>query len=132
MILARKKEERLALSIHLLAALVAIAIGAAQLAGRKGTRQHKFIGWTWMAAMVVVAVSSFWLQGFMDLIWGLGPIHLLSLWILVCVTAAVYSARVGKIRTHKNFTVGAYCGVVGAGLGALAPGRMLNQALFGG
>ncbi len=68
----------------------------------------------------------------MDIIWGFGPIHLLSLWILVCVAAAVYSARVGNLRIHKGFTVGAYCGVVGAGLGALAPGRMLNQALFGG
>lgn len=130
--LAKPKENHLALSIHLLAALVAIAIGAIQLAGRKGTRQHKFIGWAWMTAMVIVAISSFWLKGFMNIIWGFGPIHLLSLWILVCVAAAVYSARAGRIRTHKGFTVGAYCGVVGAGLGAFAPGRMLSQALFGG
>jgi uncharacterized membrane protein len=122
----------LALFVHVLAALLAIAIGAAQLAGRKGTRQHKFVGWTWMAAMVVVAVSSFWLQGFMDIIWGFGLIHLLSLWILVCVAVAIPSARVGNLRIHKGFTVGAYCGVVGAGVGAFMPGRMLNQALFGG
>ncbi len=68
----------------------------------------------------------------MNLLWGLGPIHILSVWILVCVVMAVYAAKAGKMRTHKAFTIGAYCGVVGAGLGALAPGRLLNQALFGG
>ena len=114
----------MAISIHLLAALWAIVAGISQLLARKGTRLHKVVGWSWMVAVTVVAVSSFWIKGFMNVLWGFSPIHLLSIWVLFCVVAAVHSARVGNIKRHKAFAVGAFFGVIGAGLGALAPGRL--------
>lgn len=102
-----------------------------QLIAKKGTRSHRIIGWFWMTAMVVVAVSSFWLTGFMDLLWGYSPVHLLSIWTLVCVVVSLYAARTGNISRHRAFAVGAFYGVIGAGLGTLAPGRTIHQWVFG-
>ena len=121
----------MALTIHLTAALWALLAGISQLSTPKGTRFHKMVGWSWMAAMVIVAVSSFWLTGFMDLFWGYSPIHLLSVWILVCVAVSLHSAKTNNIKRHKAFAIGAFYGVVGAGIGALAPGRVIHQWLFG-
>lgn len=121
----------MAVTIHLTAALWTVLAGVAQLYSQKGTRQHKIIGWSWMVAMVTVAISSFWLTGFMDLLWGYSPIHLLSVWILFCVAISIYAARTGNIKRHRGFAVGAFFGAVGAGLGTLAPGRMIHQWLFG-
>lgn len=121
----------MALTIHLTAALWALLAGISQLLAQKGTKLHRIVGWSWMTAMVIVAVSSFWLTGFMDLFWGYSPIHLLSVWILVCVAVSLYSARTSNIKRHRAFALGAFYGVVGAGIGTLAPGRVIHQWLFG-
>lgn len=121
----------MATSVHLIAALWALLAGISQLYMRKGTRVHRVVGWSWMTAMVVVAISSFWLTGFMNLFWGYSFIHLLSIWILVCVTVSLYAVRTGNIKRHRGFAVGAFYGVIGAGIGALAPGRLMHQWLFG-
>lgn len=121
----------MAITIHLAAALWALLAGSSQLLTQKGTKLHKVVGWSWMAAMVVVPISSFWLTGFMNLFWGYSPIHLLSIWILVCVGVSLYSVRTGNIKRHRAFAVGAFYGVVGAGLGTLAPGRLIHQWIFG-
>ena len=121
----------MALTIHLTAALWALLAGISQLSAPKGTKLHRMVGWSWMLAMVIVAISSFWLTGFMELFWGYSPIHLLSIWILVCVAVSLYSARTSNIKRHRRFAVGAYYGVVGAGIGALAPDRLIHQWLFG-
>ncbi len=117
--------------IHLFAACWVLMAGGLQIALRKGTPLHKLLGWSWMLSMLVVAISSFWITGFMDWLWGFSPIHLLSLWVMFCVVMSVQGARSGNLLRHKFFAVGAYFGTIGAALGALAPGRMLNQMLFG-
>lgn len=120
----------MAITIHLTAAIWALLAGINQLFSLKGSKSHKVVGWSWMAAMVVVAVSSFWLTGFMDLLWGYSPIHILSIWILVCVAVSIYSARIGNIKRHRAFSLGAFYGVIGAGIGTLAPDRLIHQWLF--
>ncbi|KEA61760.1 putative membrane protein [Marinobacterium lacunae] len=117
--------------IHITAALWAILAGVSQLLGEKGSTFHRALGWTWMLAMTVTAISSFWLTGLMNLFWGYSPIHLLSLWVLVCVVVSVMSARAGNIKRHKAFAVGAFWGVIGAAIGTLMPGRLIHQWLFG-
>jgi hypothetical protein len=44
--------------LHIAAALTALLLGTVQLVGIKGTGLHRLIGWTWVVAMVTVAVSS--------------------------------------------------------------------------
>ena len=116
-------------AIHLAAVAPAVAIGVAQLFMTKGTRLHKVMGWTWVLAMVVVAVSSFWI---MEIRRGAGwsVIHLLSAWTLISLSLAIWYIRRGNVRAHKGFMVGTLLGLAGAGLGALAPGRFLAKFLF--
>jgi hypothetical protein len=48
---------------HIAGALVALAPGTAVLFMRKGTRIHRRIGWFWVGAMFLVAITSFWITG---------------------------------------------------------------------
>ncbi|HBM83967.1 MAG TPA: hypothetical protein DD808_06875 [Halieaceae bacterium] len=117
--------------IHLAAALWVLAIGAFQLASTKGTPRHRVLGWSWMVAMMVAALSSFWLTSHLDWFMGYGPIHLLSIWVIICVVISVSAIRCGNIRRHRGFAVGAYLGTLGAAVGALAmPGRLLHTYFF--
>ena len=116
-------------AIHVAAVAPAVGIGVAQLFMTKGTRLHIVMGWIWVLAMVVVAVSSFWI---LEIRKGAGwsVIHLLSAWTLVSLACAIWTIRRGNVRAHKGFMVGTLLGLAGAGLGALAPGRFLAELLF--
>ena len=118
-----------AVIVHLGAVLPALALGALNLARPKGTRAHRAIGWIWIALLATAAVSSFWIFGLRQ---GAGPslVHLLSVWTLVALGCAITFIRRGNVRAHKAFMAGTYVGLLGAGLGALAPGRLLAQWLF--
>lgn len=112
---------------HLAAAVLGLILGGAVLARSKGTRSHKVLGRTWVALMLVVALSSFWIVPN-----GFSWIHLLSIWTLISLAAAIWFIRRGNVRAHKGFMVGTFVGLAGAGLGAMAPGRFLYQFLQAG
>ena len=116
-------------AIHLAAVLPAVAIGVTQLLMTKGTRLHKVMGWAWVLAMVVVALSSFWIMELRKGA-GLSVIHLLSVWTLISLACAIWFIRRGNVRAHKGFMAGTLLGLAGAGIGALMPGRFLSQLLF--
>ncbi len=120
------------IAIHLAAALYAIVAGGVQLALPKGTQLHRYLGRSWMVAMLITALSSFWIKSVMPLWLNFGPIHILSVWIIICVIISTTAARRHNIKQHKFYAVGAYIGLIGAGIGTLAPGRYLNQLFFGG
>ncbi len=117
-----------AIAIHLLAVLPAVVIGISQLLLPKGTRSHRAFGWAWVAAMAIVALSSFWIFGIDND--GFSVIHLLSVFVLLNLVAAIWSIRRGNVSAHKKFMVGTLLGLMGAGAGALAPGRFLHQLLL--
>lgn len=117
------------LTIHLVCVLLSVMLGAWQLVQAKGTSQHKTIGRMWLFCMTVASVSSFWLHG-VGYRWSW--IHLLSVWTLFCLACTLYFARTKNIPRHRKFVVGAYCGLIGAGLAAvLTPGRVLNVWILG-
>ena len=120
---------KLPIMIHLAAVLPALLVGAIQLAAPKGTRLHRRLGWLWVAAMAVAALSSFWILG-LNKAGGFSVIHLLSLWTLVSLGCAIWFIRRGNVRAHKGFMIGICVGLAGAGLGALAPGRTLYLFFF--
>jgi len=120
------------LSLHALAALLAVALGGLQLAMKKGTCLHKALGWIWTVIMAIVAITSFFIHEIK--LWGqYSPIHLLSLWTLISLGLAIYFARIGKIKRHKQVMVALYgFGLILTGFFTLMPGRVMHQIIFGG
>jgi|SRR5258708_39715838 uncharacterized membrane protein len=115
--------------LHLAFALAALALGSIVLVRRKGTASHKVLGRVWASLMAAVALSSFWIFEIRN---GTGPsfVHLLSVWTLISLACAIYFIRRGNIRAHKGFMIGTFLGLVGAGVGALMPGRALYRLFF--
>jgi len=117
-----------AIAIHLLAVLPAVVIGLSQMLLPKGTRAHEAFGWAWVAAMAVAALSSFWIFGINNN--GFSVIHLLSVFVLRTLAGAIWFIRRGNVAAHKKFMIDTLLGLLAAGAGALAPGRLLHQLLF--
>ena len=113
--------------IHLGAILPAMVLGAVQFARAKGTPGHRWLGRLWAAIMLLAAITSFWIQRA-----GLSWIHGLSVVTIVSVMAGIFYARRARRRAHGLCMAGAFLGSLGAGIGALSPGRLLHALLFGG
>ena len=121
----------IATKIHLVSVLIAFALGTWMLVRPKGTPVHRLAGRVWMASMVVAALTSFLIPAtLLPIVGPFGVIHGLSLVVLVMVVAAIWAARAGNIRAHRRFVIGLYVGaILGAGSGALVPGRMISRIL---
>jgi uncharacterized membrane protein len=121
-----------AIQLHAYAAMAAFVLGAVQLARVKGTTGHRALGYAWVALMLIVAVSSFWIH---DLrIWGeWSPIHLLSIFTLTMLPVGVLYARGHSVRGHKLTMIGIFTGaLVVAGIFTFVPGRIMHKVVFGG
>ncbi len=117
--------------IHGVAALIALATGALQFAMPKGTLIHKSLGYTWIVIMLVVALTSFFINEF-RWVGPFGPIHLLSLLVLWGLGEGLYYARKGEIAKHrKNMRQVYFFSLILAGLFTLTPGRVMHEVLFG-
>lgn len=115
--------------LHMSAALAALALGAAMFLARKGTVLHRVAGRTWVALMLVVALSSFWIQRTGNFSW----IHALSMAVILMLGAAVYFAITHRIRAHRRMVIGLYSGgLVITGLFTLLPHRLLGQLFRSG
>ncbi|GHE23016.1 DUF2306 domain-containing protein [Halomonas urumqiensis] len=120
----------MAFTLHINASLLALGLGVIILLMRKGTWPHRAMGLIWVTAMAMSALSSFWLGGgVLPLLGHLGPIHLLSLWVLVALAVAVRAILQGKVRRHREWMRGAYIGLVAAFAGTLVPGRWMATQL---
>jgi uncharacterized membrane protein len=120
-----------AIQLHAFTAMAAFALGAVQLSAPKGTLPHRTAGWIWVALMVVVAVSSFFIH---DLrIWDAwSPIHLLSVFTLAMLPLAVMHARRHRVDRHRRAMIAIFVGaLVIAGVFTLAPGRIMHAVVFG-
>ena len=115
-------------AIHLATTLAALVLGAALLARRiKGDRAHRIAGWTWVSLMMVTAVSTLWIPGFLRLSW----IHVFTVITLVSVPRAVMHARRGQVTAHRETMRSVFFfGLVVAGLFALVPGRRLGNLVL--
>ena len=122
----------LAVQLHAWAAMAAFLLGLAVLFRRKGTPLHKAMGRTWVALMLAVSLSSFWiheLNQFMGFSW----IHLLSILVLYSMTMAIIAIRRGNVRAHRIGMLSTFAGaLLIAGLFTLMPGRIMHAVVFGG
>ena len=112
---------------HFLTAAAAVVLGLVNLASAKGTPRHRFIGWCWMGVMTFVTVSSFWIRELND--GDFSWIHLLTIWTMISMAAAILSIRRGRVRAHALFMAGTMIGALVAGGLAMMPGRFISEIL---
>jgi uncharacterized membrane protein len=106
-------------------------LGLVQFAAPKGTLPHRAIGWIWVALMLAVSISAFFIH---DLrIWGIwSPIHLLAIYTLIMLPLAVLHARRHNVTAHRRAMIGLFVGaLVIAGIFTLVPGRIMYHVVFG-
>jgi uncharacterized membrane protein len=120
-----------AIQIHAFAAMAAFALGVVQLAAPKGTLPHRTIGWTWVALMLVVSVTAFWIHELR--LWGpWSPIHLLAIFTLATLPLAVLHARRHRVIKHRNAMISIFVGaLIIAGLFTFWPGRIMYAVVTG-
>ena len=120
----------MAFTLHVTTSFLALGLGASLLLAPKGNRPHRLMGAVWVLVMALSALSSFWLGGgVLPLVGHLGPIHLLSLWMLVALSVAMHAILKGRVAQHRAWMRGAYLGLLGAFVGTLAPGRWVSAQL---
>ena len=115
------------ITIHLAAALAALVLGAALFLRPKGTFSHRMLGRTWVALMLVTAISTWWIRTNGSFSW----IHGLSVFVLFALAGAVYYAVTGRISAHKRTMQGIFFGgLIVAGAFTLMPQRLLGHMVW--
>jgi uncharacterized membrane protein len=120
------------IALHLVAALAALAAGAIVMARRKGTTAHKALGWSFVVAMAIAALSSAFIRDTrLPNLAGITPIHAFTLVTAVGLPRAIWQIRRGNVAGHRRTMQGLFIGgCVVAGLFTLLPGRFLGQLLW--
>lgn len=119
-------------SPHIIVALLALGLGAAQLALKKGDRRHRALGYAWCAVIAYICVSGLLIQlepGHVT------PIHIASSVFavadLLLLPVIVWSARTRRRRLHKGAVLGLFASMLNAGLLAFIPFRAIGLLVFG-
>ena len=114
------------IATHAVAAGYVIVLGPANIFRRKKDRAHRIIGYSWIAAMYYLCISSFWIREDGGFTW----LHGLSAFTLLTVTLGLVSAIRRRIPSHRGNMIGSYIGtVIAFAFAVLAPGRRIPQLL---
>jgi uncharacterized membrane protein len=124
--------------LHLGSILLATGLTPVMLLRRKGDGRHRKLGYVWVSAMLLTAVTSLFFNARIDGAPNMGvfsgdfsPIHLLSIFVLVqvprIVTAARRHDRIGHERGVRGIVIGA---LLIAGFFTFPFDRMLGNWLF--
>lgn len=114
------------ITTHVIAALYVLVLGPINIFRRRRDRTHRFIGYTWVAAMYFVCISSFWIVTDGRFSW----LHGLSAFTLITVTLGLVSAIRRNIVAHRANMIGSYIGIAVAFIFAsTAPGRAIPRLL---
>ncbi|HAY06976.1 MAG TPA: hypothetical protein DCY26_10020 [Hyphomonas sp.] len=117
------------LQAHIAGAVLSFVIGTVLLLGVKGRTFHRVLGYTWIAAMTVTAISSFWLTGINGNSYSF--IHLLSGWTVIVLPMGLAAARRHNIALHRKEMTGIFMGgMLVAGLFSFLPGRLMWHLFF--
>jgi uncharacterized membrane protein len=117
--------------IHAFLAMYAVVAGGLQFMMPKGTKMHVIFGYTWIAAMAIVALSSFFIHQYQWL-GPFGPIHLLSCLVLYSLWRGITFARQENIAKHKHtMKILYFVSLLIAGGFTFLPGRVMHSVIFG-
>ena len=128
--LAPLLESSLVIQMHVYAAVVALFLGAFILWRRKGTQTHRSLGKVWVGLMVVVALSSFFINE-IRLLGPFSPIHILSVVTLLGLYFSIQAIRRKEIEAHRRSMQRIYIGaLVIAGAFTFLPGRIMYRTFL--
>lgn len=120
----------LAFQLHVASAAGAILVGTVVLLLPKGVGLHKFVGWSWVLAMLSTAITSLFMTGLNGDSYSI--IHLLSGWTLVMLPLGIFFIRNRRVAAHQRVMTGVfYGGLLVAGALTFIPGRFMFQLFFG-
>jgi uncharacterized membrane protein len=124
----------LIIQLHFLSAMPTLIVGPFSIWGRSSRRTHKWLGYTWVIAMAVLAITGLLIpSNGLAVIGYFGPIHLFSVFALWGVSRGVWLARARRFAEHQVAMRSTWFGAMGiAGLLNFIPGRTVNQMVFGG
>lgn len=123
-------QSTLAIQLHVLCAGLALIVGTLMLFWKKGTPLHKALGRSWIGLMLIVALSSFFINE-LRLFGPYSPIHLLSMFTLFGLWGGWHAIRAGDVKSHRISMISVYGGgLIGAGLFTLVPGRIMYEVMF--
>ncbi|WP_426167828.1 DUF2306 domain-containing protein [Sandarakinorhabdus sp. DWP1-3-1] len=124
--------------VHLATILAATALTPMMLLRRKGTMSHRTLGYVWVGAMLLTAVTSLFFNtggrpGNMGVFTGdFSFIHILSVWVLLQVPLIAVRARRHEVMRHEASVRGMVIGaLLIAGFFTFPFQRMLGSWLFG-
>lgn len=121
----------LPVQVHIIAAILALSLGPIALYRRKRDRTHKVVGYVWVTAMAVLALSSFLIPSHFTPV-GVGPLHGFAVLTLWSLWTGINAAIARDIDRHEAILRSLYSnGLIIAGAFTFLPGRTLNQMLFG-
>ncbi len=115
---------------HITTILVALVLTPVILLGRRGDRRHRVLGTIWVIAMLLTAALSFGIR--LSQAGGFGPIHILSVWVLIQAPILWHTARTHQVARHRRSVRGLVTGaLLIAGFFTFPFDRLLGQWLFG-
>lgn len=102
--------------VHTAVGVLAVSLGAAILLRRKGTRQHRWLGYGYVAAMLTLNLTALMIYRVFG---GFGPFHVLALISLGTLAAGFYPAYRKRpaerwLQRHYELIGWSYIGLLAA------------------
>lgn len=114
---------------HVTGAVTALLVGLVILAQRKGGTRHRTLGWIWVIAMALTAISSIFIPASEEA--RFSWIHGLSTWVLLATPIGLAAIRFRNVRRHARWmTMLFISGLFIAGLFTFMPGRRMFEVFF--
>lgn len=119
-----------AIKIHLVAALLALVLGAVLMVVRKGRTFHRVAGWVWVCLVAVTAGATLFITSLNHGKWSI--LHLFTGWVLLILPLAVMWAKRRNVARHRRTMMGLFYGGFAINLlVAFIPGRTMWMLFFG-
>lgn len=113
------------IAVHAAAAIIVLVAGGIQILRPRRDRAHRWLGRSWLAAMLGVCVTSFFIHPH-----GFSWLHGLAIWTLFSISMAIWRILAGDVRGHRAWMVGTYLGtLVAFGFAIATPGRLMPRLL---
>ena len=119
-----------AIKVHLVAALLALVLGAVLMFVRKGRTFHRIAGWVWVTLALTTAGATLFITSLNHGKWSI--LHLFTGWVLLILPLAVIWAKRRDVARHRRTMMGLFYGGFAINLLiAFIPGRTMWMMFFG-